>query len=65
MIDIDQWDLWNQPDEGDPLVWIRKHRDELAEKYPTIDELMAYYRSVPSAEELMTRNESKIGGKSE
>ncbi|MCL2624988.1 MAG: hypothetical protein FWD31_15095 [Planctomycetaceae bacterium] len=65
MIDINQWDLWNQPDEGDPLVWIRKHRDELAEKYPTIDELMAYYRSIPSAEELITRNESKIADKSE
>jgi len=35
MKDISELDLWNQPDEGDPLVWLRKHRDEMAKKYPT------------------------------
>ena len=39
MKDISELDLWNQPDEGDPLVWLRKHRDELAKKYPTVKEL--------------------------
>lgn len=55
MIDIDKLDLMNQPDEGDPLIWIRKHRNELAEKYPTIKELSDYYQTIPSTEEIAAR----------
>ena len=52
---IDELDLMNQADEGDPLVWLRKHRDELAEKYPTIEALSDYYKSRPSIEEVSDR----------
>jgi hypothetical protein len=50
--DIQSLDLTNQPDEGDPLVWLRKHREELSAKYPTLEALMEYYQSVPTIEEL-------------
>ncbi|MGL6225977.1 MAG: hypothetical protein ACRC10_05035 [Thermoguttaceae bacterium] len=53
--DINTLDLWNQPDEGDPLVWLRRHRDELAQKYPTIEQLSDYYRTVPSWEEIKAK----------
>jgi hypothetical protein len=63
MIDIKELDLWNQPDEGDPLVWLRKHRDELAQKYPTIEALSEYYRQVGTAEEALIRVRKKIAEK--
>ena len=57
---VDEFDLWNQPDEGDPLVWLRKHREELSEKYPTIEALLEYYKSVPPIEEVSTRLKNEI-----
>jgi hypothetical protein len=57
---IDELDLLNQPDEGDPLVWLRKHREELSVKYPTIEALFEYYKSVPSVEEVSARLKSEI-----
>ena len=57
---IDELDLLNQPDEGDPLVWLRKHREELSIKYPTIESLLEYYKSVPSIEEISTRLKKEI-----
>jgi hypothetical protein len=53
--DINELDLMNQPDEGDPLVWLRKHREELSEKYPTVEALFEYYNSVPPIEEISVR----------
>lgn len=61
--DIDELDLFDQPDEGDPLVWLHKYREELSEKYPTVEELMAHYRSVPSWEEVNDRLKKELAGK--
>ena len=63
MIDIETLDLWNQPDEGDPLVWLRKHREELSERYPTVEALLEYYKSVPSIEEISERLKQQIADK--
>ena len=63
MIDIEKLDLWNQPDEGDPLVWLRKYRDELAQRYPTIEALSEYYRQVGTVEEALERVQKKIAEK--
>lgn len=48
MKDINELDLWDQPDEGDPLDWLRKYRDEMAEKYPTAAAWGAYLKANPS-----------------
>ena len=61
--DIKELDLWNQPDEGDPLIWLRKHREELSEKYPTIEALGEYYRQVGTVEEALERIKAKIAEK--
>jgi hypothetical protein len=55
--------LWDQPDEGDPLIWLRKHRDELAKKYPTSAALSEYYRQVGTVEEVLERVQGKIAEK--
>ena len=60
---IETLDLWNQPDEGDPLVWLRKHREELSERYPTVETLLEYYKSVPSIEEISERLKQQIADK--
>ena len=60
---IDTLDLLNQPDEGDPLVWLRKHRETLAEKYPTVDALLEYYKSVPPIEEVSASLKKEIAAK--
>jgi len=60
MKDISELDLWNQPDEGDPLVWLRKHRDENARKYPTVKELGEYLRKTPPLSEIRREIERKI-----
>lgn len=60
MKDLSELDLWDQPDEGDPLVWLRKYRDEMAEKYPTPGELSAYFKTVPSASEMLRELKQKI-----
>ena len=59
MKDIRKQDLWNLPDEGDPLARLRKHRDEIARKYPTPGELSAYLKSIPSASEMLRELEQK------
>lgn len=58
--DIDTLDLLQQPDEGDSLIWLRKYREELSEKYPTIESLLEYYQSVPSIEEVCARLKEEI-----
>jgi len=59
-MDIDQLDLLTQPDEGDPLIWLRKHREELSEKYPTVEALLEYYKSVPPVDEISNRLKNEI-----
>lgn len=49
-IDISDLDLMNQPDEGDPLVWLQKHREYILKKYPTTEERREYYRQFHSVE---------------
>jgi len=63
MIDIEELDLWNQPDEGDPLIWLRKHRDELAKKYPTNEALTEYYSQVGTVEDALARIKERIAEK--
>lgn len=63
MKEIHESDLWNQPDEGDPLVWLRQHRDENAIKYPTTESLSDYLRTVPSVPEMLAIIEKKIAEK--
>jgi len=60
MKDISELDLWNQPDEGDPLIRLRKHRDELARKYPTAKEMGEYLDSIPPLSEIRREIERKI-----
>ena len=63
MIDIETLDLWNQPDEGDPLVWLRKHREEIDKKYPTFEERNKYYGQFNSVEDALARVREKIAEK--
>ena len=63
MKDIEELDLWNQPDEGDPRVWLRKHRDENARKYPTVHELGEYLKKTPPVSEIIRELDRKIAEK--
>ena len=63
MLGVEQFDLWNLPDEGDPLVWLRKHREEVAEKYPTFKEQSEYYKQFGSVEDALARVKTKIAEK--
>ena len=63
MKDIEELDLWNQPDECDPRVWLRKHRDEIARKYPTIEELDEYLKSTPPLDEVIRELDRQIAEK--
>ena len=65
MLDVAQFDLWNLADEGDPLVWLRKHREEIAKKYPTFDEQSEYYKQFNSIEEALERVQKKIAEKNQ
>jgi hypothetical protein len=58
--DINELDLLNQPDEGDLLVWLRKHREELSEKYTTVEALCEYYKQFNSVEDALARVRAKI-----
>ena len=60
MKDISELDLWNQPDEGDPLDWLREYRDEMARKYPTVHELGEYLRKTPPLSEIIRELDRKI-----
>ena len=63
MKDLSELDLWNQPDEGDPLVWLRKHRDENARKYLSAHDLGMYLKTLPSVNEMLAEIEQKIDEK--
>ena len=60
MKDLSELDLWNQPDEGDPLIRLRKYRDEMAKKYPTAKELGEYLKTVPPLSEILRELELQI-----
>jgi hypothetical protein len=60
MIDIEKLDLWNQPDEGDPLVWLREYRDGFAKEYPTAKAASEYYRQVGTVAEALAEVREKI-----
>jgi len=51
MRNINELDILNQPDEGDPLVWLREHRNANAKKYPTVEALSDYLRQFHSVED--------------
>lgn len=63
MKNLNELDLWNQPDEGDPLVWLRKHRDENARKYPTAHDLGTYLKTLPPVSVILTELKQKIDEK--
>ena len=63
MLEVKEFDLWNLPNEGDPLVWLRKHREEIAQKYPTFEEQSEYYRQFISIEDALARVQAKIAEK--
>ena len=50
----------DQPDEGDPLVWLHKHCEAISEKYPTVEARSEYYRSIPPAEKIRARLKREI-----
>lgn len=60
MKDISELDLMNQPDEGDPLIWLRKHREKLAEQYPSLEALSQHYRQVGTVADALARVRVKI-----
>ncbi len=60
MKDISELDLWNQPEEGDPLVWLRRHREEISRQYPSIEALGEYLKQFGSTEESLARIHRKI-----
>ena len=65
MIDIETLDLWNQPDEGDPLVWLRKNREELDRKKRNMsfEEQKEYYKQVGTVEDALKRVRKQIAEK--
>ena len=63
MKDLSELDLENQADEGDPLLWLRKHRDEMAQKYPTAREYGEYLKTVPPLSEIIREVDRKIAEK--
>jgi len=60
MLNIEEIDLCNQPDEGDPLIWLHKHREEVVRKYPTFEALRDYYKQFSSVEDVLARVRTKI-----
>ena len=63
MKDLSELNLENQPDEGDPLVWLRKHRDENARKYPTAHDLGEHLRKTPPVSEILRELKQQIAEK--
>ena len=63
MKDLSELDLENQPVEGDPLIRLRKYRDEMARKYPTVKELGEYLDKTPPVSEILKELDRKIAEK--
>jgi len=59
-VTLEEIDARNLPDEGDPLVWLRKYREEFSEKYPTFEERQEYYKQVGTVEDALARVRAKI-----
>lgn len=51
MIDAKEFVLEYNTEEDDPLVMLDKHRQELSERFKTIEELNAYLEQFSSVEE--------------
>lgn len=60
MVDLEEIYARNLPDEGDPLIWLRKHREEITRKYPTFEEQSEYYKQFNSVEDALVRVRVKI-----
>lgn len=50
--DINTLDLWNQPDEGDPLHWLDKLRSQMHEQYSNPEFRRQQYFQTTSPESL-------------
>jgi hypothetical protein len=59
-VTLEEIDARNLPDEGDPLVWLRKYREEFSEKYPTFEERYEYYKQVGTVEDALARVRARI-----
>lgn len=63
MIELAEIDARNLPDEGDPLVWLNKHREKLSKKYPSVEALFEYYKQFNSVEDALVQVRAKIAEK--
>ena len=63
MKDLSELDLWNQPNEGDPLVWLQKHRNENSRKFPSAHDLGEYLKTLPPVSEILAELEQMIDEK--
>ena len=62
-MNFEELKLLDIPDKSDPLILLRRHREEIAQKYPTIDALCEYYRQFDSVEDALARVREKIADK--
>lgn len=63
-----EWEYEEEPEEldyEDPLDWLRKHREDLVEKYPTTKALSEYLRQFNSVEYALKKVRQKIAEKEE
>ncbi len=60
---IEEIELRNLPNEGDPLVWLRQHRREISDRFETAGELSAYLKQFGSVENALARVREKIAEK--
>lgn len=60
MFDLAAIDAKNLPDEGDPLIWLRKHKEEISEKYPTVEALSTYLKQFNSVANALVCVRAKI-----
>ena len=60
---IEELHLRDIPDEGDPLVWLRRHREEISQKYPSVEALCEYYEQFESVEDALARIREKVADK--
>ena len=60
MKNIHEFDILNQPDKGDSLVWLHEHRNTNAKKYPTVEALSDCLRQFHSVEDSLA-DTARIG----
>jgi len=51
--------------EDDPIAELHRHRQELSERFLTLEGLIAYYQSIPPTEEILADLRRRIAEKKE